>query len=126
MSSAKIFKTQKYIHPRMEISAFMWGVGYGRMELLSWSNDRLRLMCRADFCTFAKPAPDLWLRVSAESNPLFRFEVAPGKIAGVTDVPETVYLGWQIGCSNIYVGEIDAIDRQAGEIPGVDVATQIA
>src|SRR5688572_9251253 len=57
---------------------------------------------------------------------LFGFEVAPGEITRVADVPETVDLGRQAAERHIQIGEIDTVDRQAGHIPRVDKCAQVA
>ncbi len=51
--------------------------------------------------------------------------MTPGVIALVTAVPIPVDLG-RVGTGRrIFIGEIDTIDRQARQVPGVDVATQV-
>ena len=56
---------------------------------------------------------------------LLGFEVSPGDTAVVAHVPETVKLcGVRARC-DIQVGLVDTIDRQAGQIPRVDVKTKV-
>jgi len=54
------------------------------------------------------------------------FEVAPAEVARVADVPVAVD-GRRVGARpDPAIGEIDTIDRQASQVPGVDVGTQVA
>ena len=51
--------------------------------------------------------------------------MTPGKVADVDDVPVTVDLGRQVAGEDVLVCEVDSVDRQFGQVPGVDVATQV-
>ncbi len=57
---------------------------------------------------------------------LFGFEVTPGVIPAVSDVPVPIDL-WRVrtGGSPL-IGKVDAIDRQLVQIPGVDVRAEVA
>ena len=61
-----------------------------------------------------------------KGDKLFGFEVSPGDSAGVANVPVTVDLGRVRTGSNIEVGNIDAIDRHTGRVPGIDIRAQVA
>lgn len=52
--------------------------------------------------------------------------MTPGIIAGIADIPVSAYFGGQIGGGDVFVGEINPIDRQLGHIPRVDVGAEIA
>src|SRR5687768_15796406 len=58
--------------------------------------------------------------------PLLGFEVAPGEITRVADVPETVDLSRVGAGGDIHIAEVDAVDRQAGHVPVVDERAQVA
>ena len=57
---------------------------------------------------------------------LLGFEVAPGEITRVADVPEAVDFGRICTDGDIQIGEIDPVDRQAGHVPVVDERAQVA
>jgi len=57
-----------------------------------------------------------------EGKRLLRFEVAPGEVASIAHIPESVDLGWQIAGGDVGVRVIHPIDGQAGQVPGVDIA----
>ena len=57
---------------------------------------------------------------------LFGFEVAPGEVARVADVVEAVDLGRIGRCRSVDVGDAYTVDRQACDVPGVDIGTQCA
>ena len=54
------------------------------------------------------------------------FEVTPGNGAVIANVPETTDLGRVRTGGRIEIGDVDTIDRDAGSIPRVDVAAQVA
>ena len=63
---------------------------------------------------------------SIKSIFLFRFDVTPGEIACIADVPVPVDLR-RIGTGRgPFIGEIDTVDRQARQVPGVDERAKIA
>ncbi len=62
----------------------------------------------------------------APTRKLFGFEVTVGHATVVADVPVAVDLGRVRTGRHIEVGDIDAVDRDAGRIPGVDVCAQVA
>jgi hypothetical protein len=64
----------------------------GRRESVRWF---VRLGCGP--ASKSLPAPKAqdqnWARIARKNDRLLRFEVAPGKVAGITDVVKTVVLG---------------------------------
>ena len=51
---------------------------------------------------------------------LFGFEVTPGEIARVAHIPEAIDLG-RIGTGRgPFIGEINTVDRQVRQVPGID------
>src|SRR5690349_12266300 len=65
-----------------------------------------------------RPSGGIW--------PLLGFEVTPGKITRIADVPETIYFGRVSADGHIEIGEVKAVERQAGHVPVVDEGTQVA
>jgi len=57
---------------------------------------------------------------------LFGFEVTPGHAADVGNVPKAVDFG-RVRCGrHIEIGDVDAIQRDTGCIPGVNVTAKAA
>src|SRR5690349_18224261 len=79
-----------------------------------------------DHYAFLSASSECVLAGATGWSPLLGFEVAPGEVAGVADVPEAVDLGRVGTGGDVGVGEIDAVDGQAGQVPGVDEAPQVA
>ena len=55
------------------------------------------------------------------TNQLLGFEMAPGNAAVVSNIPEAADLGGVRTSSNVNIGRIDTVDRDAGGVPRVDV-----